>query len=107
MELSNEWALLNQQLAYSKHLKVRSQVLNPYMSMEQVQFGDNPYLNTDNSGWLHHPNPSWETSQNALQPPQEHNTCLEESMSKLARSQVEFTSSRAGMENSQVKISHK
>ena len=75
------------------------------MSMEQVQFGDNPYLNTHNSGWQHHPYPSWETSQNALQPPQEHNTCLEEAMAELARSQVEFEGLRAEMEISQADIS--
>ena len=40
-----------------------------------------------------------------LQPPQEHNTCLEEAMAKLARSQAEFASLRAEMEISQAEIS--
>ena len=69
MELSTELALLIQQLAYSQHKRVRSQVRNPYMSMEQVQFGVNPYLKTLNSSCEHHPKPSWEISQNPLQPP--------------------------------------
>ena len=49
MELTTEMALLTQQLAYSQHQRARSQVWNPYISMDQVQCGGNPYLNTYNS----------------------------------------------------------
>ena len=50
IELSPELALLNQQLTHSQHQRVRSQVWNPYISMDQVQYGGNLYLITYNSG---------------------------------------------------------
>ena len=85
MELSNEFTLLIQQLALSQHQKARSQVWNPYISMDQVQYGGNPYLNTYDSGWQHYPNLSWETSQSTPQPPQGHKSSLEETMAELRR----------------------
>ena len=36
MELSTELILLTQQLAHSRHQRARSQVWNPYISMDQV-----------------------------------------------------------------------
>ena len=53
MELSTKLALLTQHLVYSRHQRVRSQVWNPYISMDQVQYGGNPYLNT----YCHGPDP--------------------------------------------------
>ena len=63
MEFLTELALLTQQLAFSRYQGARSLVRNPYIYMDQVQCGGNPYLNTYNSGWQHYPDLSWETSQ--------------------------------------------
>ena len=87
MELSPELALLTQQLAHSQDQRVRSQVWNLYISMEQVQYGGNPYSNTYNSGWQHYPNLSWEIRQST---PQQHKSSLEETMVELRRAQAKF-----------------
>ena len=50
----------------------------------------NPYLNTYNSGWQHHPSFSWNTNLNAPQPPQEKRLNLEDVMAQLAKAQAEF-----------------
>ena len=100
MELSLELALLTQQLAYSQHQRARIQVWNPYISMDQVHYGGNPYLNTYNLGWQHYPNLSWETNQSTPQPPQEHKSSLEETMDELRRAQAEFAMAQAESEKS-------
>ena len=88
MKLSIELTLLTQQLAHSRHQRARSQVLNFHISMDQVQYEANPYLNTYNLGCQHYPNLSWETSQSTPQPPQEHKSSLEETMAELRRAQA-------------------
>ena len=95
MELSIELALHTQQLMYSRHQRARIQVRNPHMSMDQVQYGCNPYLNTYNSSWQHYLDHSWETSQRTPQPPQEHKSSLEETMAELKRAQAESIISQA------------
>ena len=60
MELSTKMALLTQQLRLRQMVnehhqrvtnQVRSQVSQPYVSMDDVQYGCNPYLNNHNFGW--------------------------------------------------------
>ena len=60
MELSTKMALLTQQLRLRKMVnehhrrvtnQVRSQVWQPYVSMDDVQYRGNPYLNNHNFGW--------------------------------------------------------
>ena len=113
-ELTNQLALLNQQLRKRKmaneyHQRVTNQVRNPHMLMAQVQYGGTPYWNNYNSGWKHCPSLSWNTSHNTLQSPQVQRSSLEETMVELERGQAElamahaeFSRSRAEMDYSQV-----
>ena len=55
----------------------------------------NPYLNTYDSGWPHHPNLSWETNEDIPQPPQAGEFNLKREMAKLATYQAEFANSQA------------
>ena len=77
------------------------------MPMRQVQYGGNynhqhhnPYLNTFNPRWQHHPKLSWETNQNAPQPSHEKKPTLEEAMIELAKSQAELGKSQAELAKS-------
>ena len=90
MELSIELTLLTQQLAHSRHQTTGSQIWNPYISMNQVQYRGNPYLNTYNSDWQHYPNLSWETSQSTPQHPQGHKSSLKETMAEFRRGQADL-----------------
>ena len=65
------------------------------MRLEQVQYVCNLYLNTCNSGCQHYQNFSWR----APEPLQEKITSLEEAMAKLAKSQVELTTSHTQFMN--------
>ena len=100
MELSTELTLLTQQLAHSRHQRARSQVWNQYISMDQVQYRGNPYLNTYDSGWQHYPNLPWETSQSTPQPSQRHKSSLEETMAELRKGQANLAMVQAENERS-------
>ena len=106
MELSTELTLLTQQLAHSRHQRVRSQAWDPYISTNQVQYGGNPYLNTYDSGWQHYLNLSWETSQSTPQPPQEHKSSLEVSMAELRRGQADLAMVQAEKERSMADLDY-
>ena len=71
--------------------QLRSQVWQPYGSMDYAQYGGTPYLSNHNFGWSHHLNTSWNTSYNTLQFPQVQRSSLEESMDELRRTQTAFT----------------
>ena len=67
MELSTEMTLLTRQLRlrqmaneYHRRVtnQVRSQVWQPYASMDDVHYGGTPYLNNHNFGWDHYSNTS-------------------------------------------------
>ena len=100
IELTNALADLEQQLRMrqlaDEHQRrvttqVRSQVWQPYASMDYAQYGGTPYLSNHNFGWSHHPNTSWNTSYNTLQSPQVQRSSLEEAMDELRRTQTAFT----------------
>ena len=60
IELSTQISHLTQQLqmrqqAYGKHQRVASPVWHPNMPLREVQYVGNPYSNTYDSGWPHHP----------------------------------------------------
>ena len=121
MELSTEMAFLTQQLklrqmANEHHRRLtnqkRSQVWQPYASIDDVEYGGTSYLNYHNFGWDHHSNTLWDTSHNTLQSPQVQRLSLEEAMDELRRTQVEstmaqteFSRSMADMDYSQVCLS--
>ena len=109
MELTIELSLLTQQLrmrqmANEHHQRVtnqvRSQVWQPYKSMDHIQYGGRPYLNNQYFGWDHHPNTSWNTSHNTLQTPQVQRSSLEETIAEMAKLQNEMEDSRIQMANS-------
>ena len=100
IELTNALADLEQQLRMRKltdehqtrvTTQVRTQLWQPYASMDYDQYGGTPYLSNHNFGWSHHPNTSWNTSYNTLQSPQVQRSSLEEAMDELRRTQVAFT----------------
>ena len=100
IELTNALAHLEQQLRMrqlaDEHQRrvtnqLRSQVWQPYASMDYAQYGGTPYLSNHNFGWSHHPNTSWNTSYNTLQSPQVQRSSLEEAMDELRRTQAAFT----------------
>ena len=99
-ELTNALAHLEQQLRMwqlaNEHQKrvttqVRSQVWQPYASMDYAQYKGAPYLSNHNFGWSYHPNTSWNTSYTTLQSPQVQRSSLEEAMDELRRAQAEST----------------
>ena len=118
IELTNALAHLEQQLRmrqladeHQRRVKnqLRSQVWQPYASMDYAQYGGTPYLSNQNFGWNHHPNTSWNTSYNTLQSPQVQRSSLEEAMDELRKTQTaftmaqpEFSRSMAEMDYSQV-----
>ena len=100
IELTNALAHLEQQLRMQQladehqrrvTTQLRSQVWQPYASMDYAQYGGTPYLSNHNFGWSHHPNTSWNTSYNTLQSPQVQRSSLEEAMDELRRTQTAFT----------------
>ena len=100
IELTNALADLEQQLRMrqlaDEHQRrvttqVRSQVWQPYASMDYAQYGGTPYLSNHNFGGSHHPNTPWNTSYNTLQSPLVQRSSLEEAMDELRRVQAAFT----------------
>ena len=72
---------------------------HPNTSLREVHYVGNPYLNTYDSVWPHHPYLSWETNEDIPQPPQEKKLSLERVMAELVESQVEFVNSQAQFMN--------
>ena len=114
-ELTNALAHLEQQLRMrqmaDKHKKrvttqVRSQVWQPYASMDYAQYGGTPYLSNHNFGWSHHPNTSWNISYNTLQSPQVQRSRLEEAMDELRRNQAKSTMAQSEFSRSMAKMDH-
>ena len=106
IELTNQLALLNQQLRmrqlaneHQRRVKtqVRSQVWQPYASMHYDQYRGSPYLSNHNFGWSPHPNTSWNTSYNTLQSPLVQRSSLEETMTEFSRSTAEMDYSKVGL----------
>ena len=100
IELTNALADLEQQLRMrqlaDEHQRrvttqVRSQVWQPYASMDYAQYGGTPYLSNHNFGWSHHRNTSWNTRYDTLQSSQVQRSSLEEAMDELRRTQAAFT----------------
>ena len=103
IQLTNELVLLNQQLRMrqlaNEHQRrvttqVRSQVWQPYASMDYAQYGGTLYFSNHNFGWNQHPNTSWNTSYTTLQIPQVQRSSLEETMAKLERVYAEQATSQ-------------
>ena len=100
IELTNALAHLEQQLRMrqlaDEHQRrvttqLRSQVWQPYASMDYAQYGGTPYLSNHNFGGSHHPNTSWNTSYTIPHTPQVQRSSLEEAMDELRRTQTAFT----------------
>ena len=118
IKLTNALAHLEQQLRMQQladehqrrvTTQVRSQVWQPYASMNYAQYGGTPYLSNHNFGWSQHPNTSWNTSYTIPHTPQVQRSSLEEAMDELRRAQakstmtkLEFSRSMAEMDHSQV-----
>ena len=105
-----EQQLRMRQLAGERKKKVtnqiRSQVWQPYASMDYAQYGGTLYLSNHNFGWSYHPNTSWNTSYNTLQSPQVQRSRLEEVMDELRRTQAEFTMAQSEFLRSMAKMDH-
>ena len=69
------------------------------MSLREVHYVGNPYLNTYDSGWPHHPYLSWETNEDIPQPPQAKESNLERAMAELGKYQAEFANFQAQFMN--------
>ena len=115
IELTNQIAFFSQQLRMRKlaneHQRrvttlVRSQVLQPYASMDYAQYGGTPYLGNQNLGWSHHPNTSWNTSYNTLHTPQVQRSSLEEKIAQLERGQDELARAQAKFSRPRVEMDY-
>ena len=120
IELTNALAHLEQQLRMrqlaDEHQRrvttqMRSQVWQPYASMDYAQYGGTLYMSNHNFGWSHHPNISWNTSYTTPYTPQVQRSSLDEKMAELARmhaelvmKNVERSRPRAKMDYSQVRL---
>ena len=86
--------------------EMRSQVWQPYASMDYAQYEGTLYMSKHNFGWSHHPNTSWNTSYTT---PQVQRSGLDKKMAELARMHAELavknaqrSRPRAEMDYSQV-----
>ena len=94
------------------HLTTKCQMGNScgQISVEQVQYlrkfpqpQFNPYSNNFNPGWRNHPNLYWRNNLNVMHPmeqvkpspPQDKKASLEDTMSELAKCQLELSKSHA------------
>ena len=91
--------------------QVRSQVWQPYTSMDYAQYGGTPYLSNQNFGWSHHTDTSWNTSYTTPHTPQVQRSNLDEKVGELERlhaelvlENAEFRRPRAEMDYSQVRL---
>ena len=114
-ELTNALAHLEQQLRMrqlaDEHKKrvttqVRSQMWQPYASMDYAQYEGTPYLSNHNFRWSYHPNTSWNTSYTTLQSPQVQRSSLEEAMDELRRAQAESTMAQPKFSRSMAEMDH-
>ena len=117
IELTNALAHLEQQLRMRQlddenqrrvPTKMRSQVWQPYASMDYAQYEGTLYMSKHNFGWSHHPNTSWNTSYTT---PQVQRLGLDKKMAELSRMHVELavknaerSRPRAEMDYSQVRL---
>ena len=115
IELTNALAHLEQQLRmrqladeHQRRLttQVRSQVWQPYGSMDYAQYGGTPYLSDHNFRWSHHPNTSWNTSYTIPHTPQVQRSSLEEAMDELRRAQAESTMAQPEFSRSMAEMDH-
>ena len=115
IELTNALAHLEQQLRMQQladehqrrvTTQVRSQVWQPYASMDYAQYGGTPSLSNHNFGWSHHPNTSWNTSYTIPHTPQVQRSSLEEAMDELRRAQAESTMTQPEFSRSMVEMDH-
>ena len=115
IELTNALAHLEQQLRMrqlaDEHQRrvtnqLRSQVWQPYASMDYVQYGGTPYLSNHSFGWSHHPNTSWNTSYTIPHTPQVQISSLEEAMDELRRAQAESTMAQPEFSRSMAEMDH-
>ena len=115
IQLIDELALLNQQLRMRLlanenqrrvTTQVRSELWQPYASMEYAQYGGTPYLINHNFGWIHHPNTSWNKIYNTLQSPQVQRSSLEETMAELERGHAELAMTYAEFSRSMVEMDY-
>ena len=114
-ELTNALADVEQQLRMrqltDEHQRrvttqVRTQLWQPYVSMDYAQYGGTPYLRNHNFGWSNHPNTSWNTNYNTLQSPQVHRSSLEEAMDELRSTQVAFTTAQPKFSRSMAEMDY-
>ena len=115
IELKNQLALFGQQLRMrqlaNKHQRrvttqVRSQVWQPYASIDYVQCGGTPYWNNYNSGWQHCPYTSRNTSYTTLHTPQVQRSGLDEKMAELERLHAELVLENAKFRRSRAKMNY-
>ena len=115
IELTNALAHLEQQLRMQQladehqrrmTTQVRSQVWQPYASMDYAQYGGTPYFSNHNFGLSHHPNTSWNTSYTITHTPQVQRSSLEEAMDELRRAQAESTMTQPEFSRSMVEMDH-
>ena len=104
IELLTQISHLTQQLqikqqAYGRHQRVASLMWHSNMSLREVHYVGNPYLNTYDLGWPHHPYLPWEIIEDIPQPPQAKELSLERTMAELTKYQVEFANSQAQFMN--------
>ena len=120
IKLINAFAHLEQQLRMRQLAnenqrrvtnQMRSQVWQPYASMDYAQYGGTLYISNHNFGWSHHPNTSWNTNYTTPHTPQVQRSSLDENMAELERMHVELVMKnaersrpRAEMDYSQVKL---
>ena len=115
IKLTNALAHLEQQLRMrqlaDQHQRrvttqVRSQVWQPYSSMDYAQYGGTPYLRNHNYRWSHHLNTSWNTRYTILRTPQVQISSLEKPMDELRRAQAESTMTEPEFSSSMVEMDH-
>ena len=114
-KLTNALTHLEQQLRMrqlaDEHKKkvttqVRSQVWQPYASIDYAQYEGTPYLSNHNFRWSYHPNTSWNTCYTTLQSPQVQISSLEEAMDELRRAQAESTMTQPEFSRSMDEMDH-
>ena len=112
IELTNALSHLEQQLRMrqlaDEHQRrvttqMRSQVWQPYASMDYAQYGGTIYMSNHNFGWSHHPNNSWNTSYTT---PQVQRSSLDKKMDELARMHVELVMKNAERSTPRVEMDY-
>ena len=86
--------------------QVRSQVWQPYASMDYAQYGGTPYWSNQNFGWSQHHNTSWNTSYTILHTPQVQRSSLDTKMVELEKVHAELVKENAKRSRSRVVIDY-